>query len=293
MNSSHSQEDIVLSVCCLAYNHEPYIRNALDAFVGQQVRFRMEIIIHDDCSTDKTTAIIDEYQNKNPELIKVIRQSENQYSLGIKPIFNYVFPAARGKYIALCEGDDFWTDPYKLQKQVDFLENNPQYSGAYHATQVMNEIDGTTRLFRPELKVQYTAEDTFSTTALFHTSSIVFRTEALLYPHFLKNIVSGDMALFSILTAYGPLGLVEGVMSVYRKNSTGVTESSFIRNSYHEKRIELMQYLNEFHGYRFQERAKAVIAHHEMALSKDEPKTTRLSSWVNRMRKSLNLRNAK
>jgi len=116
-----------VSICCLAYNHEPYIRDCLDGFMIQQTNFDFEVLIHDDASTDKTAEIIREYEKKYPDIIKPIYQTENQYSkrVGITRVFQ--FPRARGKYIAMCEGDDYWTDPLKLQKQVDFLESNPDY----------------------------------------------------------------------------------------------------------------------------------------------------------------------
>jgi glycosyltransferase involved in cell wall biosynthesis len=93
----------------------------------QQTNFPIEVLIHDDASTDDTADIIREYERKYPEIIKPIYQTENQYSKGVD-VFQYNFSRAQGKYIALCEGDDYWTDPYKLQKQVDFLEKNPEYS---------------------------------------------------------------------------------------------------------------------------------------------------------------------
>ena len=122
----------LLTVACIVYNQERFIRDAVEGFLIQKTTFPIEIIIHDDASTDKTADIIREYAQKHPDLIVPIYQQENQYSKGVKSIHNFVFPKARGKYIALCEGDDYWTDPNKLQKQVDFLEANPDY-GMVHS----------------------------------------------------------------------------------------------------------------------------------------------------------------
>ena len=119
--------NIMLSIVCHTYNHENYIGETIDGFLNQKTNFPFEIIIHDDASTDKTPLIIKEYQEKYPELIKVIYQTDNKYSKGINIWTNYTFPKCQGKYIALCEGDDYWTDEKKLQKQVVFLENNPNY----------------------------------------------------------------------------------------------------------------------------------------------------------------------
>lgn len=119
--------DPLVSVSCTTYNHAPYIRECLDGFLMQKCDFSFEILIHDDASTDNTSNIIREYHNKHPNIIKPIIQTENQWSKGIRPTWKYNIPRAKGKYIALCEGDDYWTDPLKLQKQVDFLENNEDY----------------------------------------------------------------------------------------------------------------------------------------------------------------------
>lgn len=117
----------MVTIRCLAYNHEPYIRQCLEGFVMQKTNFRFEAIIHDDASTDGTTAIIREYAEKYPEIIKPIFQKENQYSKRDGTINRVINEHTHGKYVAICEGDDYWIDPFKLQKQVNFLENNPEY----------------------------------------------------------------------------------------------------------------------------------------------------------------------
>ena len=118
----------LVSICCITYNHENYIRDAIEGFLMQKTSFPIEIIIHDDASTDNTAQIIKEYEDKYPDLFCNIFQNENQWSKGGGSIYaRFLYPQARGKYIALCEGDDYWTDPLKLQKQVNFLEENEKY----------------------------------------------------------------------------------------------------------------------------------------------------------------------
>ena len=123
-----SKETPLVSICCIAYNQEKYIRETLEGFLKQKTSFPFEILIHDDASTDRTTDIIREYAAKYPGIIKPICQTENQHSKGIPVGITFNYPRAQGKYIALCEGDDFWTDPLKLQKQFDFMEANPDYA---------------------------------------------------------------------------------------------------------------------------------------------------------------------
>lgn len=121
------KETPLVSIICTAYNHEAYIKDALEGFIMQKTSFPFEIIVHDDASTDRTAEIIRLYEARHPELFANIYQTENQYSKGKGDVGRIVFGAARGKYIALCEGDDYWTDPLKLQKQVDFLEVNREH----------------------------------------------------------------------------------------------------------------------------------------------------------------------
>lgn len=131
-------ESPLVSIRCLAYNHEKYIRQCLDGFIMQETDFPFEIIIHDDASTDGTADVIHEYAKKY-SCINAIFESENQYSKHDGSLAKIVNGAIRGKYVALCEGDDYWIDPLKLQKQVSFLENHPDYAMAYTLSKVYNE----------------------------------------------------------------------------------------------------------------------------------------------------------
>ena len=125
-----NQEPLV-SIICDTYNHEKYLKECLDGFVMQKTDFKFEVLIHDDASTDGTSSIIREYEKEYPDIINPIYQSENKYSKGISIWKTYQFPRIKGKYVALCEGDDYWIDPLKLQKQVDFLEAHLEYGLVY------------------------------------------------------------------------------------------------------------------------------------------------------------------
>ena len=132
-NTSQSQDSVLVTICCTAYNQEKFIKQCLDGFVMQKTKFRFEAVVHDDASTDNTAAIIKEYAGKYPEIIKPIFEKENQYSKHNGSLRRIMRENMRGKYIATCEADDYWTDPYKLQKQVDILEADPNVSMVYTA----------------------------------------------------------------------------------------------------------------------------------------------------------------
>ena len=135
--------DIKISIICNAYNHAKYIRDTLDGFVMQKTDFKFEILIHDDASTDETADIIREYEAKYPDIIKPIYQKENQYSKDVWITDVFQLRRSKGKYIALCEGDDYWTDPDKLQKQYDALESHPDVDICVHASTLINASDGS------------------------------------------------------------------------------------------------------------------------------------------------------
>ncbi len=153
-----SDNEIMVSVVCETYNHLPYIRSALDGFVMQKTDFPFEVVVHDDASTDGTADVVREYMERYPGLIRVILQKENQYSKGVYTDLDCLYPQARGRYLAICEGDDYWTDPYKLQKQFDAMEAHPEVDISAHAA--YEEQDGVRtgkiapsdrdRIFRPE-----------------------------------------------------------------------------------------------------------------------------------------------
>lgn len=130
----------LVTIVCPVFNHEKFIRQALDSFLMQKTTFKFEILIHDDASTDNTPKIIREYETQYPEIIKPIFQIINQHSKGIKNA-EIIFPLIKSKYIALCEGDDYWIDPFKLQKQADYLERNTNCSGVY--TNYKFNVDGS------------------------------------------------------------------------------------------------------------------------------------------------------
>ena len=214
------EKEIKVSIYCLAYNHEKYIRNALDGFVGQKTSFPFEVIIHDDASTDSTASIIREYETKYPDIIKPIYQTENQYSQKI-PIFStHVLPKVQGKYIACCEGDDYWTDCDKLQKQVDFLDSHEDYSACVHETSQLNMLTGEETLINgSQTDKDITFEEAIKGGNMsFQMSSMIYRKE-LAYDRpdfFTKAKGFGDYPLSIWLTLSGKVRFFARNMSTYR-----------------------------------------------------------------------------
>lgn len=211
-------KNIKVSICCITYNHEPFIRECLDGFLMQQCDFDYEIIINDDASTDGTREILLEYQKKHPDKIILSLQEENQYQKGVRGMFiRFVFPRAKGKYIALCEGDDYWTDPLKLQKQVDFLEKNEDYMVCFHNVLELAHDGNQTpsRLNRNENKT-FTILD-LAKGNLIHTPSVIYRKIFDSYPPWLPECPAGDYPLHMLHAEKGKIYCIAENMAVYRK----------------------------------------------------------------------------
>lgn len=232
--------EIKVSISCITYNHAAYIQETLDSFLMQKVKFHFEIVVHDDASTDNTSQILATYSQRFPGKLRYTRKAKN---IGMLKNSLDCLNDCRGTYIALCEGDDYWTDPLKLQKQVDFLEQNCDFSGCAHQTaEVM--ANGIKRILGPKDDKILKVEDTFAILAPFHTSSFVFRRAALKLPTWLNRIFSLDMALFSIIASSGPIFCFDTVMSHYRIHPNGVTRSENALANYHKNRIKLIGRLN-------------------------------------------------
>jgi len=214
----------LVSIVCDSFNHAPYIKKCIEGFIIQKTSFLYEVLIHDDASTDGSAEIIRQYESRYPKIIKAIYQHENQYAKGIRIWPNYQFPRVKGKFIALCEGDDYWTDPLKLQKQVDFLEKNPEFSMCFHNSLVVYENSRKKpHLFTSIDKKEYDIQDIIQKNWFISTQSIVFRTELYDKCEWVNYVAGGDIALQYILATKGKIGAINEVMAVYRKHNAGLT----------------------------------------------------------------------
>jgi len=216
----------LVSVACQTYNHENYIAKAIEGFLLQKTSFPIEIIIHDDASTDDTTKIVKEYAGKSPKLITPLLQKENQYSQGIKPMINHVLPKCRGKYIAFCEGDDYWTDPYKLQTQVDYLEHHPELAMCFTNSSIVDEnntIINVSRLNDDRKKILSQVDVLSGLVPPPNTVMMrnIIKKDLQQFP----NIVNGDILLFALITEHGDAGYIDEVTACYRIHDKGFWSS--------------------------------------------------------------------
>lgn len=215
---------VKVSICCAAYNQKDYIRQALDGFLMQKTDFPFEIIVHDDASPDSTPDIIREYAKKYPDIIKPILQTENQFSKRVPLTRDFLFANASGEYIAMCEGDDYWTDPNKLQKQVDFLDNNPEYVACVHKYITVDKKSEPTNLLTfgyYEQGGRYTLKDFENMELPSQLASLMFRNiifdKEKKYPvSFDAPKIAGDVKLYLYLLQHGDIFRMDDTMSAYR-----------------------------------------------------------------------------
>jgi glycosyltransferase involved in cell wall biosynthesis len=214
----------LVSVSCITYNHEKFIREAIEGFLMQKTTFPIEILIHDDASTDGTADIIKEYERKYSDLIFPIYQAENQYSKEVKVAFTYQFPRARGKYIALCEGDDYWTNPLKLQRQTHFLETNLDYIAVAENGIVKNSTRNQIYPFSEEPERDLTIAEMVEKRR-FPTASVVFRKDAITnFREEAKQAI--DTILWCYLASKGKFRYLTNISSVYNRGAHGMVEST-------------------------------------------------------------------
>lgn len=225
------EEPILVAIQCFVYNHEPYLRECLDGFVMQKTNFRFVVVVHDDCSTDGSAAIIREYEEKCPDIIKPIYETENQYSKhdgSLTRIMDEAVAATGAKYMAICEGDDYWTNPLKLQKQLDFLESHPDFSICFHKVKCLMNATG-------ELVDEYIVKDMPGESTVvdlakenyIHTPSVMYRYNPVVNEK-IKSLgfcMPGDYVVWMLHADKGKIWKMEEPMAVYRVGS-GVWSTS-------------------------------------------------------------------
>lgn len=261
----------LVSIFCLAYNHESFIKKAIESWLMQKTNFKFEAVIGEDFSTDRTREIVFSYAERYPDIIKVITSETN---VGMRENSKRTKNACTGKYIAFCEGDDYWMDPNKLQTQVNFMEENPDYSICFHDAILLWE-DKTLppKHFVPlNHKEVSTTEDVIKN-YFIPTASMLVRAKFIKQlPDWFEKIYNGDWATQLILSTQGKIKYIDEIMSVYRKNKGGL--SGGIGNNVefiNEKKIELLNYFNNYTEGKYIE-----LINKKIALLEKDIKTYRL-----------------
>lgn len=240
----------LVSVLCLVYNQAAYVKDCINGFLQQKTNFPIEVIINDDCSSDGTTDIVKEYAEKYPEIIKAVFHDKNQYSQGINVIYN-CFNIAQGKYLAFCEGDDYWTDPYKLQKQVDFLENNEEY-GLVHTNFKEINIDGKELgdvMERNNFLCQYEGDVFEKILVLLGIKTLTFCMRKKLFPIDRTDVdlFLGDKYVVLNVASQSKIHYLPDVTGIYRSlQGTACHSPNYVVSDKFERKVQRLDeyYLN-------------------------------------------------
>jgi len=266
MNNKHGSQNKadnsapLVSISCITFNHEHFIAQAIDSFLMQKTTFPIEILLHDDASTDNTANIIREYEAKYPEIIKPIYETENQWKKGKKGSAVFNFPRARGKYIAICEGDDYWIDPQKLSKQVMFMMQHPNLSMSFHAARY-DYLDGSGRskIHRHKGRQFLKAKEVIMGDGRFFPtcSSMVRRDVFEDFPAFFYHSPVGDITMALNALAKGDVGYIDEIMAVRKVGVPGSWTKKRTKGNFDQKfdlLIKLASMRNAFNkhtGFKF------------------------------------------
>lgn len=270
-------EKPLVSICSTTYNREKFIGQALDSWLMQKVNFNIEIVISDDCSTDNTVNIIEEYITNYPNIkFKLLKATQNQ---GFVKNSIKVYESAEGKYIAHCDGDDYWIDEHKLQKQVDFLEKNPDYVMCFTNSYIYNQKTNEKRIAKVnswdtcttrEILKEHnslTAEKHGELQTLGHMSSIVFRNFIIIsYPKWYYTTYNNDDTLFVMLSKYGKAKMINEVCTIYRINEDGVSNFNFSFKRDYKERIKYYKHLNIYLDFKYKKNINTLLSNYYIKL---------------------------
>lgn len=250
--------DDILTIYCLTYNHEKYIRKTLQGFVEQETKYKYKVIVHDDASTDRTRIIIEEFVKNYPDLFIPIYQRENLYSKGVNIFKEIIEPMIKTKYTAICEGDDYWCDKNKIELQINYLEKNVECSFCVHNTAFINEngklIGKTFNAIRRNINL---STQDIITNIYFHTSSYMYRTELRkqMPKIFLAPEVE-DYPLTLYLSLHGYIHYIDRVMSCYRVGSINSWSERILKNKnkaviHNNSMILMLKRINNYTNYKY------------------------------------------
>lgn len=265
----------VVSICCITYNHEPYIEDALEGFLIQETDFPFEILIHDDASTDQTADIIREYEAKYPRLIKPIYQVENQFSKGIRMNPEFNFPRAKGEYIALCEGDDYWVSKDKLQKQYNYMLNNANVSLTFHKALVVRDnkvIDVKAENFSDQ---QFFSIEDLLDSWFICTQTIMLKKSVMEgMETYFNGVINGDWSIQLVAGHNGDVVYLENIEAAYRKHNTSLSKNVGKNKTY--RAMKLIKLFTSFDQYskfsyrkKIEEKIEFYLSEHHKLLTEE------------------------
>lgn len=258
----------LVAVICIVYNQETYLKDCIESLLMQKTNFSYVIIAHDDCSTDSSASIIQRYVDENPDKLIPFIEKENQYSIKkgafMKDLNEAAF-ATGAKYVAICEGDDYWIDPLKLQKQVDFMEKNPDYSliGSNGLIRYSDINDGL-KYFNNHDAIREISFEELVNTWVFPTASLLCRNDALRYfPEWSNELHFSDDVIVMTCAIHGKVATLGELSCVYRKGS-GITKEMDKKQEYMAEQHKLFYtHLLEDTGDKYKDILEARIAYDE------------------------------
>jgi len=264
----------MVSVLCATYNQAGYIRQALDSFLMQRTNFDFEILVHDDASTDGTAEIVQDYERKHPDIVKPLYQTVNQYSKGVK-ITPLNAARAKGRYVALCEGDDYWTESCKLQEQVEFMNAHPGYALCVHSSFKVSPTGEPVGLVRPAMEDKdFTiGEIVVENPGFFLTSSLLFPTRFVqILPEYYFACPVGDWPLILFLSSQGKVHYMDQVMSAYRMNAINSwsrrhsTDQSMQMNVNRGMKLMMLEF-DQATGFEYSQSVRSVIEQYDFRIA--------------------------
>ena len=266
----------MVTIASTTYNMEAYIAEAMGSWLAQKTSFSFDILISDDGSTDGTCDVVRRYMEMYPN-IRLISTGH----IGKMPNFIRSLKESKGKYIALCDGDDYWIDPNKLQKQVDFMESHPDFSECFTNSYVLNTVTGEKKIAKTQLwdeadtkgLLRHRDNDNVQMSP-GHTSTFLYRNRYLqVYPEWMYGDVMTDFPLYMLMSRYGRAKFINDVTSVYRHRPDGVSSLNYTFEKNTRKRINVYRHVNRDFNYKYWRIINPIIADYYYALGKRQYKT--------------------
>lgn len=266
----------LVTIASTTYNMEAFIGEALDSWLAQQVSFQYDILISDDGSTDGTCDVVRRYMERYPN-IRLISTGH----VGKMPNFIRSLKESKGKYVALCDGDDYWIDPFKLQKQFDFMESHPEFSACFTNSYVLDTVTGEKKIAKTQLWDEATTEGLLKhrdndnvQMSPGHTSTYFYRNQFLQdYPEWMYGDVMTDFPLYMLMSRYGKAKFINDITSVYRHRPEGVSSKNFSFEKGIRRRIFVYKNVNRDFQYKFRSIINPIIADYYFTLGKRLYKT--------------------